>query len=50
MSESDTGAACGVGVDLNLTRTSYLQANGMNCDQEDGVKAQGVALACGRRF
>ena len=50
VSDSDTGAAYGLGVNLNLTKTAYLQANWMNYYKEDGVKAQGVALAYGMRF
>ncbi len=50
VSDSDTGAAYGLGVNLNLTKTSYVQANWMSYYKEDGVKAQGVALAYGVRF
>lgn len=50
LSDSDTGVAYGLGANLNLTKTSYLQANWMNYYKEDGAKAQGVALAYGVRF
>lgn len=50
VSDSDTGAAYGLGVNLNLTDTLYVQANWMSHYKDDGVKALGVALACGVRF
>jgi hypothetical protein len=50
VSDSDTGAAYGLGVNLNLTKTSYVQANWMSYYKEDGLKAQGVALAYGVRY
>lgn len=50
LSDTDTGAAYGLGVNVNLTKTSYVQANWMSYYKEDGVKAQGVALAYGVRF
>ena len=50
VSDSDTGAAYGLGVNLNLSKTSYVQANWMSYYKENGVKAQGVALAYGVRF
>lgn len=50
VSDSDTRAAQGLGVNLNLTKTSYVQANWMSYYKEHGVKAQDVALACGVLF
>lgn len=37
-------------MNLNLTKTSYVQANWMSYYKEDGLKAQGVALAYGVRY
>ncbi len=49
-SDSDTGTAYGLGANLYLTKTSYVQANWTSYYKESGVKSQGATLAFGVRF
>lgn len=49
-SDSDTGTAYGLGANLYLTKTSYVQANWTSYYKESGVKSQGATLAYGMRF
>lgn len=49
-SDSDTGTAYGLGANLYLTKTSYVQANWTSYYKESGVKSQGATLAFGMRF
>ncbi|MDP3350246.1 MAG: outer membrane beta-barrel protein [Hydrogenophaga sp.] len=50
VSGSDTDVAYGVGLNYNLSKTSYIQGNWTSYYNQDGVKASGVALAYGMRF
>lgn len=48
--DTGTSGAYGVGVNVNLSPVSYLQANWMNYYDKDDIKLQGVGLMYGRRF
>lgn len=51
-SESDSynDFAYGLGVNVNLTKTSYLQASWMNRLSKDGLTVKGLGIAYGYRF
>lgn len=51
-SESDSynDFAYGLGVNVNLTKTSYLQASWMNRLSKDGLTVKGLGFAYGYRF
>ncbi|NCT97275.1 MAG: porin family protein [Comamonadaceae bacterium] len=48
--DTGTSGAYGLGINVNLSRMSYLQANWMNYYDKDDIKVQGVGLMYGRRF
>ena len=48
--DTGTSGASGLGINVNLSRMSYLQANWMNYYDKDDIKVQGVGLMYGRRF
>ena len=48
--DTGTSGANGVGINVNLSPVSYLQANWMNYYDKDDIKLQGVGLMYGRRF
>lgn len=48
--DTGTSGAYGLGINVNLSPASYLQANWMNYYDKDDIKLQGVGLMYGRRF
>lgn len=48
--DSGSDAAYGLGVNVNLSPMSYLQANWTNYYKKDGIKIEGLGIAYGRRF
>lgn len=49
-SDTDNGVAYGLGGNVYLSKTSYLQLNWTNYYKKDGVKIDGIGLAYGMRF
>lgn len=49
-SESYNDFAYGLGVNVNLTKTSYLQASWTNRLSKDGLTVKGLGIAYGYRF
>ncbi len=48
--ETGDDVAYGLGLNVHLSRQSYLQANWMNYHDSDNIKVEGVGLVYGRRF
>ena len=48
--DSGSDGAYGLGINVNLSPMSYLQANWTNYYKKDGIKIEGVGIAYGRRF
>lgn len=50
LDDSGNDFAYGFGVNVNLSKTSYLQGSWMNHYDKDGVKIDGIGIAYGFRF
>ena len=50
VSDSGQDVAYGIGANVNLSRTSYLQASWTSHYDDDGVKLEGLGVAWGMKF